>query len=428
MTSVDVLIVGAGSAGLAAAASLRAAGRSTLVLEAAGQIGGRARTSRPAVLGGAWLDEGAAWLHMAEHNPLVPLARARGIPLRKAFRYASRMFIGRREATPAEHAAYEAAERDWFDIVDRHPAQPDTSVASAIGPFRHENPWAPTIEAWEAALIEAADAETLSLADFKLNQLDGLNMIAEQGIGQLLRDLLEESAGDIRLACPVTGIDWSGQRVAVETPEGRIDAGAVIVTVSAGVLAAGKITFAPALPPRTAQAIADLPMGLLSKVVLRARGADRLGMAGTTHLFRRIERLGDPFMSFIAWPRGTDHVIGFVGGKNAWVVAQDPAAALDLARAEWRAMLGNDADRIFAEDGFATSWGSDPHHLGAYTYARPGATEARARLSEPLAGGKLIFAGEACRIDGMAGTVGGAVLDGRRAAAIILGETEADHP
>src|SRR5579875_3508289 len=108
MPDVDVAIVGAGSAGLAAAAALRAAGRSTLILEAAAMPGGRARTSRPALLGGAWLDEGAAWLHMAEHNPLVPMARAEGIALRQAFRSESRLILGGRPATKAERADYEA--------------------------------------------------------------------------------------------------------------------------------------------------------------------------------------------------------------------------------------------------------------------------------------------------------------------------------
>lgn len=421
MTFVDVAIVGAGSAGLAAAARLRAAGRSTLLLEAAGQVGGRARTSHPAFLNGAWLDEGAAWLHQAEQNPLVAIAAARGIPLSPAFRSESRMMIEGRAATAAEHAEYEAAEAAWFERVYAQPAQPDLSLAAALGAFRHQNRWAPTIEAWEASLIEAADAEALSLADFKLNQLEGGNMMAAQGIGRLLRDLLEVEAGDIRLNCPAGRIRWSGPRVQVETPQGTVEASAAIVTVSVGVLAAGSIAFAPALPLPVAEAIADLPMGLLSKIVLRAKGADRLGMAGTTHLFAPIARPEEPFFSVIAWPRGTDHVIGFVGGRAAWELARDPDAALDLLRSRWRAMLGGTADRIFAEGGFTTGWATDPHHLGAYTYAKPGATRARATLAEPIAGGKLIFAGEACRTDGMAGTVGGAVLDGWRAADIILG-------
>jgi monoamine oxidase len=91
-------------------------------------------------------------------------------------------------------------------------------------------------------------------------------------------------------------------------------------------------------------------------------------------------------------------------------------------------MFGARADAIFAEGGFTTDWGTDPHHLGAYSYARPGGAGARAALAQPIAGGQLLFAGEACRTDGMAGTVGGAVLDGRRAAALVLGEKDRhDH-
>jgi monoamine oxidase len=417
-----VAIVGAGAAGLAAAVALRAAGRSTVLLEAAAEPGGRARTTTPEALGGAWLDEGAAWLHMAERNPLVPLAKDAGHVLREAFRSDTRMFVSGRPATAADHAAHDVADADWHAIVMRYPTQPDTDLATASGPFRYENPWAPTIEAWHASLIDAVDARYLSLADFKLNQLDGVNLIAEHGFGRLLRDLMEGEAGPIHCRCPVRRILWDGPEVRVETPQGTISATSVIVTVSTGVLGAGVIAFHPPLPPETAAAIDNLPMGLLSKIVLRAEGTDRLGMTVPTHAFRRMERLGDPFMSFIAWPRGTDHVIGFVGGDAAWGVAPDPRAALDLARSEWRAMFGARADAIFAAGGFATDWGTDPHHLGGYSYARPGGAGARGVLARPVGGRRLIFAGEACRTDGTAGTVGGAVLDGRRAAAILSGE------
>ena len=424
MTRVDVVIVGAGAAGLAAGVALQAAGRRTLLLEAAEAPGGRARTTTPAALGGAWLDEGAAWLHMVEHNPLVPMAARAGHRLREAFRSASRLFVGGRLATAAEHAAYEAAEAAWLDRVMSHPAEPDTDLATAAGAFRYENAWAPTVEAWHASLIDAVDAQHLSLADFRLNQLDGENLIAERGFGRLLRDLLEADAGPIRCGCPAHRIAWGGTEMRVETPQGTISAASVIVTVSTGVLGKGGIAFDPPLPAETEAAIAHLPMGLLSKIVLRAHGEDRLGMTEPTHAFRRRDGLGDPFMSFIAWPRGTDHVIGFVGGDAAWAVAPDPRAGLDLARSEWRAMFGADADSIFAEGGFTTDWGTDPHHLGAYSYARPGGAGARAALAQPIAGGRLLFAGEACRTDGTAGTVGGAVLDGRRAAALVLASRE----
>src|SRR6185312_16282553 len=75
---VDVVVIGAGLAGLGAATALRAVGRSALVLEASERIGGRAWTAYPAELGGVWFDMGAVWLHAAEHNPLVPIAAAAG--------------------------------------------------------------------------------------------------------------------------------------------------------------------------------------------------------------------------------------------------------------------------------------------------------------------------------------------------------------
>jgi monoamine oxidase len=337
------------------------------------------------------------------------------------------MFVDGRAASVADHTEYEAASARWEAIVMGAPAEPDRALTAAIGPFRHDNPWAPTIEAWEASLIESVDASYLSLADFRLNQLDGTNLSPPEGFGRLLLDLFLEAAGPIRFNCPATHIDWSGQHIRIDTPEGVVTAAQVIVTVSTGVLQAGGLRFTPALPAETAQAIDDLPMGLLSKIVARAAGADRLGLGGHTHLFRRRESLSAPFLSVIAWPRGTDHVIAFVGGDAAWAVAEDSRAAQSLFRSEWRAMLGAEADRIFAPGGFTTDWGTDPHHNGAYSYAKPGATEARARLSVPVGEGRLLFAGEACRTDGAAGTVGGAVADGRRAAGIILGQEGTGH-
>ena len=73
LPDVDIVLIGAGLAGLGAATALRDAGRSALVLEASGRIGGRAWTTHPAELGGVWFDMGSVWLHNAETNPLVPL-------------------------------------------------------------------------------------------------------------------------------------------------------------------------------------------------------------------------------------------------------------------------------------------------------------------------------------------------------------------
>jgi monoamine oxidase len=74
MTDTDLLIIGAGLAGLGAAAAARDADRPAIVLEASNRIGGRAWTDYPEALGGVWFDMGAIWFHDAEHNPLAQIA------------------------------------------------------------------------------------------------------------------------------------------------------------------------------------------------------------------------------------------------------------------------------------------------------------------------------------------------------------------
>ena len=69
---IDVVVIGAGVAGLSAAARLRQSGLRVLVLEASGRVGGRARTDIEPALGGIWFDHGAAWLHVAESRPTSP--------------------------------------------------------------------------------------------------------------------------------------------------------------------------------------------------------------------------------------------------------------------------------------------------------------------------------------------------------------------
>jgi monoamine oxidase len=414
----DVIVVGAGVAGLAAAAALRRAGVTVEVLEAAGRIGGRAFTDHPAALDGAAFDHGASWLHAAERNKVADLARAHGDPLTESTGdWKQHVMLDGRRATAAELAEYDAAWERFSDLgTARAKNGEDISLAEAVGPMR-DNPWAATIANWEACLIAAAPAEELSVRDWYLNELHGSNLRVPGGLGALVARRLAPQAGAVRLATPVTGIAWQRPdgRVAVVTPAGELSARACIVTVSTGVLAAGAIGFAPDLPSVQADAIAGLPMGLLTKVALRAGGADRFGIPPGTSVYRRMAA-GDPGMTFHAWPGGADHVVGFVGASTAWEMSRAGTAATEaFARAELRQLLGSDAH---FGDAVVSGWGTDPWHRGAYAYARPGMAAARAAMDAAL--GPLIFAGEAWCTDGLAGTVGGAFLSGERAAGLAL--------
>ena len=416
----DVAIVGAGAAGLAAAGILRRAGRRCILLEAGTRIGGRAHTVRPSCLDGARFDTGATWLHQTDRNPLVALARARGITLKPAHQGAIRLFVGGYPATDAEAAAYDDATAAWERQARDDARAPDRPLSEAGG---DAGPWTANIENWQGSIIAAADAPTLGLHDWRRNLLDDSDLSPPDGIGTLLAELLGPMAGEVAFGHAISEIDWSvGANCILSGSQGNLQARAVIVTVSTGVLRAGGIAFSPGLPEATRSAIDGMPMGLLSKLALPATGPDRLGLAPGTLLERRLEARGRGGMLLAAWPEGLPYVAGFFGGGMAWDLADAPEAALAQARAGLRALFGARADAAFsATTGFVTDWGRDPLFAGAYAYCPPGRAASRAMLAAPV-GGRLLFAGEACRTDGLAGTVGGALLDGERAAHWLLAE------
>ena len=412
----EYVIVGAGVAGLAAAMALRRAGHAVRVLEASARIGGRAWTTHPAALGNATFDMGASWLHAAGRNPLADLARRHGEVLidSDAVRSTVTRLRGR-SITPVEQAGFDAAETELARLTDAALAGPDTSLA-AVAARGGEMPWMNAVVNWEAPVIAAADATALSLRDWHTNRLDGPNLELPGGLGDFV---LRRLSGCVETNMPVTAIRWGGPRLQVDTPRGTIEAAGCIVTVSTGVLASGAITFFPALPLGVQDAIGGLPMGLLNKVAFRAAGPDRLGLPPSCGVDQWVAQPGDLAMTFIAWPHGHDHVIGFMGGSEA--AALDHANAAEaIAREQWCALFGSRAGGVFQPGAVVTRWASDRWTLGSYAYARPGHAGARAVLGQPLSGGRLVFAGEATQTNGLAGTVGGAFLSGERAAAQVL--------
>jgi monoamine oxidase len=158
-------------------------------------------------------------------------------------------------------------------------------------------------------------------------------------------------------------------------------------------------------------------MGLAMKVAMRANGPDRLDLPLHCSVDRRVAHSGLPLMPFQCWPFGRDYVQGWIGGSTAWQLARDgEAAAVDYALGQLRELFGNRVDRLFSESGsLVTHWDADPWIRGAYCYAVPGQSQARDRLGEPLAGGHLMFAGEACNVP-YAGTLAGAWISGQQAA------------
>lgn len=422
-TDVDVVVIGAGLAGLGAAAVLRRMGRGAVVLEAAGRIGGRAWTAYPEALGGVWFDMGAIWLHDGENNPLTPMARAAGDTLLRADALRTeRTFVGTRPATEAELADYDDAWPRFEAAAERlmQPGMPDVAL-SEVARLLPDDPWAASVESWEGSVICAVDAGEYSLQDWKRNVLGGSNLVPQGGIGAFVQRRLGEGL-DVRLNTLVARVRWGGAggQVSVETDRGTLTARCCIVTVSTGVLRAGAIAFDPALPPLVQDCLHALPMGLATKVALRATGPDRLDLPPYCAVDRQVARDGDLQVPIQCWPHGRDYVQGWIGGGTAWALLREgDAAAMDFARGVLRRLFGGRADALFADaPTVVTGWGADPLTLGAYADATPGNADARSRLAEPVGDGHLLFAGEACHV-GYAGTLAGAWLSDEAAARAV---------
>ncbi|ACA16694.1 amine oxidase [Methylobacterium sp. 4-46] len=405
----DVVVVGAGAAGIAAARHLAARGLAVAVLEARDRVGGRTFTT---TLRGHPVDLGAHWLHAGPINPLVALGRARGEPLRRAAQE-SHLMVGRRRARPAEDAAYGRA----FALADRAMTAgaarggPDRPAATALPPGL--GPWGARV-ALVHGLVSGRPLGEVSLHDFPSMEY-GDNFFVAGGYGAYLARLARGLP--IALGAPVRAIDWSGPGVAIDAgPAGRLRARACLVTVPVMVLQdEDGLRFSPPLPRAVRRAIDGFLPGIYEHVVLHwpsapFRGRDRLaGLTGG--------RLQPPGL------------LTRVDGKafHYFELDRPLAAALDAARA------GPDGARRLARAALAahlgagrladlavpavSEWRHDPWSRGSWAVVPPGHAPARETLKAPV-GDRIWFAGEALsRLQW--GTAGGAYQEGERAAAAI---------
>ena len=228
-TDVDVVIVGAGAAGVGAARRLAADGLSPLVLEASSRIGGRGWTEN---VSGVPLDLGCGWLHSADRNAWTGIAEAAGCPIDRR-RPAWRVQYRELGFTKTEQAFAQQAFADWVERLATAPPASDRA-ADALAP---NGKWNAYIEAING-LITGARLDRLSVADYMAYDAAStdLNWRLPSGYGALIAASTPASA-DLRLATPVEAISLDARGVALTTPEGPVHARTAILTVSTTVLA-----------------------------------------------------------------------------------------------------------------------------------------------------------------------------------------------
>jgi len=406
---VDVVIVGAGAAGIAAARRVAAANRKFALVEADERIGGRCITDMATF--GVPFDRGAHWIHVPDLNPVAQLAVRAGIDIYGA-PPGQKVRIGRRYAREGEMEDYLSSLVRAKRAIDDAARKGDGGCAQALPKDLAD--WQRTIEFTLGPFASGKDLADLSTLDFAKSAERDIDAFCRVGFGTMLAKLADGI--DVQLATPVTRISWGVKYgVEIETARGRLSARAVIVTVSNAVLTAGKIKFNPDLPRRHLDAAGKLSLGSYDHIVLELPG-NPLGLQRDELLFEKSDtaRTG----SVLANMSGTTLCMVDVAGKFGRDLAAQGEPAMVAFALDWLGgIYGADLKKNVQRTA-ATRWNLEPWTMGAMSAAAPGAQSSRRILMEAL-NGRIWFAGEAAH-ETLWGTVGGAWESGDRAAADVL--------
>ena len=432
--SGQVVIVGAGAAGLAAGQALRRARIPFVILEARSRIGGRIFTTRPRGLV-VPIELGAEFTH-GEAPEVMEIAETNGLRVADV---AGRRFRAQGDRLSPLDDFWERLDRVMRRLDEAR--EPDRTFAEALARNtsldREDRTLAlQYVQGFHAAnpgiISERALAEGGSPRDDVRERRIGRVL---DGYASIVDALAAGIVSRIRLRSVVAAIEWAPGAVTVRLAGGGVVRGsAVIVTVPVGVLAApagekGAIAFDPPLPAKRS-AIDSLSMGAVMRIGLRfdepfwmtnrfaaAAGDERLDTLAFLH--------GTADVEFPIWwtsyPIRSPLLVGWCGGPNAFHLSgRRPEELETAALRSLSALLPVKVVtlRKHLVSSHVHDWVADPFSRGAYSYARVGGDDASARLGRPVER-TIYFAGEAADPEGRTGTVHGAIATGQRVAEAI---------
>lgn len=441
----DVIVIGAGAAGLAAAAALRDAGLAVIILEARDRIGGRMFTVQDSRCN-APVELGAEFIH-GRPPEIWNLLRQHKIRTREV--NGDTWCVQNGQVTTC----------DFFSDVDRilkkmDARKRDQSFLKFLEnccPTSKNDSRMRQAKEWTTGYVSGFNAADPALVGVHWlvrgmraeEKIEGHRAFrAEHGYADLL-SAFEKRLGNIIVQknTIVENIRWRPGQVEISSrgPEGRrvFSAARVLITVPLGVLQArvhevGAIRFSPELPVQKQKAIKNIIMGKVIRVTLRFR--ERFWAELPKRRKNNLKTMDK--MSFLlshggwlpTWWTMSSEKLPFLTGWAPFRCAEKLSGrskqfVVEQALNTLHRLLGvsvRELEGLF-EDAYCHDWQNDPFSRGAYSYGRVGGDGAEQALARPVRN-TLFFAGEATDLEGHNGTVHGAIASGRRAAEEIVAD------
>lgn len=414
--TADVVVIGAGMAGVTAGRELVRAGLSVCLLEGRQRLGGRIHTMRDFC--GEPVEVGAEFVH-GVNAETWPDVRAAGLAVRPCPHTRDTMFsIG--------YGAH------WLPVVLMHPGvwptftilrrlarmkPPDMSAREFIERHGYRGRARTLAEMVLTAHLPGSIDEigVLGLVEDGVLKLEtGLNHRVVEGYDRVAEHIARGL--DVQCGFSVDTIRWAPDGVTIRGTDGReLSARAAVSTLPAGVLKSGAVRFAPELPESKRAALQLLEMGPVLKVLLRFEEPfwpPRLSILGCG--------VGPVTLYWNVFYPARDKppvLTAYCTGPRAAALSRlSEEEAATIAVKELHTLFPKATPKLVAFR--RIDWGTDPLACGGYTFLRPGGSGARARLAAADTGA-LFWAGDATATRGIAATVEGAFASGLRAAAEV---------
>jgi monoamine oxidase len=436
--NTEVIVLGAGVAGLACAQRLCAAGIRVTILEARNRVGGRVWTLHPS-LTKTPIELGAEFIHGLPRH-IWKIVETAGLQTHE--------LTGNRWRLEQARLASSSVSWDRIDSIFRKidESAPDQSFQEFLEqacrdlPQHTRNEAAAYVENFHACSASRISAHALARWHRSDREIQGHRGFRfPRGSEGLVRALVSASNPDLltlRLNTIATEIAWNPSAVEVVTrsPDQQVPASicadAAVITLPLGVLQAtpgsdGAVFFSPELTEK-ADALKRLEMGTAIRLVLCFRHCFWTDPKLVQSPMPDLSFLSSPEESFPTWwssvSGGTAVLTGWCGGVRAQQLSGRGNAAITERGLEvLQHIFGVPLEtlRNLMQESFVHDWQSDPYSRGAYSYALANSGEGARKLAAPV-GNTLFFAGEATDSSGHNGTLHGAIASGQRAATELL--------